>query len=180
MNDKKATFPGGALQKIPNCFIEAPNMGKIEFYILPDITDSKSAAFAGENIMGRSSPMLSFSHSEARNLSISIHFLVNEKGDATYNLSALRLIQSLVYPRDAQEGVPYYPPPICQIQCNQLLSDNTPICAVMKSYSVKFPTDVAWDADTYLPVKFDVETTWEVVYASSKLPGAQRIMNFGA
>jgi hypothetical protein len=49
----------------------------------------------------------------------------------------------------------------------------------LKSYSVKFPTDVVWDQDFYVPYKFDVDTSWDVVYRSSELPGQERIAQLG-
>jgi hypothetical protein len=53
------------------------------------------------------------------------------------------------------------------------------LCVVLRRYSVKLPTDVAWDEETYCPYKFDLETEWEVVYTSSDLPGAERIFSTG-
>ena len=52
---------------------------------------------------------------------------------------------------------------------------------ILKSYSIKFPREVVW-VDVYgglFPVQFDVDTTWEVVYASSDLPGQERIFSQG-
>jgi hypothetical protein len=54
-----------------------------------------------------------------------------------------------------------------------------PLCVVLRNYTVKFPTDVAWDENFYCPYKFDVETTWEAVYKSSDLPGQERIFTSG-
>ena len=179
INSRKATSIGGGLQKIPDCYVEIPNKGKISFNILPDITDAKAANFVGEPIMGRATPMKSFSHSEDRTFNITMHFMSTNRNDAQTNMKNLRLIQSIAYPRDAQNDMPYLPPPICKIKCGKLLADEA-ICAVMKSYSVKFPTDVAWDSENYMPVKFDVDTTWDVVYLSSNLPGQERIMTLGS
>ena len=50
---------------------------------------------------------------------------------------------------------------------------------ILKSYSVKFPTDIAWDESTLLPYKFDVDTSWDVVYKSMDLPGQERIFQTG-
>jgi hypothetical protein len=50
------------------------------------------------------------------------------------------------------------------------------LCVVLKQYSVSFPTDVIWDEQTYLPYKFDVDLTWEVVYSNDTLPGQDQIL----
>jgi hypothetical protein len=198
-NNKIATLSGGALNVIPNCYIFVPSgtvnasvvigadnqvssgtvPGRtINFNILPDITDSKAASYTPENIMGRASPMMSYGHSEARAIGMVIHFICTKKNDSMIHLNNLRLIQSLVYPRDGTNTAPYIPPPICQIKCGQILGDK-PLCVILKSYSIKFPTEVAWDSETYLPVKFDIDTNWEVVYASSQLPGHEMIVSLG-
>ena len=90
------------------------------------------------------------------------------------------MLESAVYPRDAESGslAPFIPPPVCRIKCGSLLGDRE-LCVILRSYSVKFPTDVPWDRDTYLPYKFDVDLSWEVVYKSSELPGQGRIIREG-
>ncbi len=173
----KATTAGGSLQNIESCHITIPEFGSIELNVLPDITDGKSASYNDEVIIGRSFPIKTYSHSENRSISMQLHFIVTEESDIQKNLEYLRAIESAVYPRDGK-GAPYSPPPVCNIKCGRLLGDNA-VCVILKSYSVKFPTDVAWDENTYVPYKFDVDTTWEVVYKSSELPGQSRIMTFG-
>ena len=69
------------------------------------------------------------------------------------------------------------------------LSNGDELCVILKNYSVKFPTDVSWLNENsnfgqsgygnFTPMKFDVETTWDVVYASSELPGQERIYALG-
>ena len=163
--------------------------------VLPEITDTKSASWNDEPIMGRSFPMKTYSHSENRTITMVCHFVVIEEQDIEDNLRALRLIESAVYPmKDAR--YPYKPPPVCAIECGQLLGGGTdgesriPLCVILKSYSVQFPTDVPWDngqrapniysgasigQGTYLPYKFDLTCNWEVVYPSENLPGQERI-----
>jgi hypothetical protein len=125
------------------------------------------------------------------------HFVVIEEQDIEDNIRALRLIESAVYPMD-DPRFPYRPPPVCRIECGQLLGgaangmDRMPVCVILKSYSVAFPTDVPWDngvrrvnprqpagqvigSATFLPYKFDLTCNWEVVYPSQDLPGQQRI-----
>jgi hypothetical protein len=44
------------------------------------------------------------------------------------------------------------------------------LCLVLKNYSVKYDPGVAWDVTTFLPYKFSISCSWEVVYACNKLP----------
>lgn len=176
----KATNTNGDLVNIKNCWVYIPSYGTLKFHALPDLSDSKSAAYTDEPIMGRSFPLKTYSHSENRAINLQIHLYVRKKSDVFANLSALRAIQSAVYPRDENSGgsAPFIPPPVCRLYCGLLLSDE-PLCVVLKSYSTKFPTDVVWDEDTYTPWKFDIDTSWEVVYKSSDLPGQDRILKTG-
>lgn len=176
----KATTPDGSLRELEDCWIEVPPSAggkQINMRILPEISDSKSAAYNDEPIIGRSFPLKTYSHSENRSISWTAHFIVCKSADIGRNLEELRMLEACVYPKN--DGIsPYEPPPVCKLYCGELLG-MTPLCAVLKSYSVKFPTDVAWDDTGYLPYKFDVDMTWEVVYDSQDLPGAERIMGEG-
>jgi hypothetical protein len=108
-----------------------------------------------------------------------IHLVVSKPNDVTRNLRWLRAIQSAVYPRDGSGQAPFTPPPVCRIKCGKLLSESEDLCVILKNYSVKFPTEVAWDEENFTPFKFDIDTTWDVVYKSANLPGQERIFSFG-
>lgn len=170
----KATLSGGKLLLIPNCYIKIQG-NTIPMNMLPDISDSKSATYNDEAVIGRSSPMKTYSHSDNRTISWTAYFITTSREDIMYNLEYLRLIESAVYPRD-QAFQPYAPPPVCALRCGHLLDQSADLCAVMKSYSVKFPTDVAWDADTNLPYKFSIDMQFDIVYESSSLPGQEKII----
>jgi len=179
----KATLKTGRLVPIDNCWVYIPGAGNgrtITLNNLPDISDQKSASYADEAVIGRATPMKTYSHSENRALSITFHFFVTEKDDVKINLENLRWLESAVYPRDGYggDGVPFIPPPVCKIQCGSLLGDG-PICAVLKNYSVKFPTNVVWDDTTFIPYKLDITTSWDVVYRSQMLPGQSKIIKSG-
>ena len=177
----KGTTPSGQWINLRDCYIFVPNFGRVELNNLPDISDGKSAAYNDESPIGRSFPLKTYSHSENRAISMQLHFYVGKRSDIVLNLEYLRALESCVYPRDQVAGAanaPFVPPPICRIRCGKLLAD-TELCCILKSYSVKFPTDVAWDSDFYTPYKFDVDTSWEVVYKSSDLPGQGRILSSG-
>lgn len=171
----RATLPGGNLIAIPDCYIQI--MDKvIEQKILPDISDSKKASYSDENIIGRSTPLKTYSHSDARTVSWTLHLIACKQEDIEENLDTLRVIAAATYPQDGQ---PYAPPPICKIKCGMLLGDDE-LCAVLDSYSVKFPPDVAWDEETLLPYKFDIDMSFQVVYDSHDLPNSDSIWISGA
>jgi hypothetical protein len=176
----KATSNDGSLREIPNCYVMIPGAGTVFLKSLPDISDSKTAQYSDETVIGRASPLKTFSHSSARSISMTMHFYTTGPKDAEDNLSFLRALESAVYPRDTGGGgAPFIPPPVCQIRCGSLLSDEDPLCVILMQYNVKFPTNVAWDNQLFTPAQFDIDTTWEVVYKSSDLPGQNRIFSTG-
>lgn len=193
----QATQNTGQLRAIPECYIEIPGARKVILDNLPDISDAKSATYADETIIGRASPIKTYSLSDNRVINMQLHFIISKPDHVKENLDKLRAIQSACYPRSGTGGAPFVPPPVCKIRCGQLLQKNGDLCAVLKNYSVKFPTDVSWvpdepgrmsgsgavffpgRSDAFTPMKFDVDTTWEVVYSSSTLPGQERIFTLG-
>jgi hypothetical protein len=113
-----------------------------------------------------------------------IHFIITKSSDAIRNLKDLRALQSATYPRESERN-PYLPPPICKIRCGHLLSGPTSggyLCAILRQYAVDFPTDVAWFQDAsnralYVPYKFDMSLTWDIVYPNENLPGQTMILS---
>lgn len=186
-----ATIRGGALKSIPGCWIIIPcekcergdyvknNEFTLSFKVLPEISDTKSVTYNDESVIGRASPIKTYAQSDNRTLSVTIHMIVSTSEDIPYNIAALRAIQSAAYPRKGENGAPFIPPPICRMKCGDLLSDGQELCVILKNYSVKFPTEVAWDEETFVPYKFDIETSWDVVYKSAELPGQDRIFQSG-
>lgn len=177
----KGTKDNGGLQIIPNCRIDIPGCKPILLNALPDISDSKEAVYNDEPIIGRSFPLKTYSHSENRAINMTLHFYLIEPGDVADRLDNLRALQSALYPRDGSGGsTPFIPPPVCKIQCGKLLGDRA-VCAVLKSCSTKYPIDVVWveQGGVYLPLKFDVDTSWHVIYRTDQLPGQQNIYSSG-
>lgn len=174
----------GALNYIDDCYIAIPGPRSgttINMRSLPEISDSKQVTYNSENIIGRSFPLYTYAHSGDRVLSIQIHFYVVYDVDAEFNLQSLRAIQSAAYPRAGNAGAPFMPPVVCTIKCGHLIAKE-PICAVLQSYNVRFDTQVAWyesKAGMYCPARFDVDTSWLVVYTSSDLPYQDRIIDTG-
>jgi hypothetical protein len=180
----KATLPNGDLKQIPDCELIIPGVqnrlngsqaGQIVFNNLPDLSDQKGASYNDEPVIGRALPIKTFSQGENRAISVTANFYVIKRGDEDVNLRILRAIQSAVYPRDGNGAMPYYPPPVCKLKCGKLLSKNH-LCVVMKDYNVKFPTDVPWNQQTYVPHKMEISMSFEVVYPSSRLPGQEQIV----
>lgn len=170
----KATNKDGSLIPINDCYIRSDDIGlDLLMKILPEISDGKGAQYSDETAIGRSFPIKNYSYSENRTISWTVHLMVCKEGDIEEIISDLRKLEALVYP--TQQESPYAPPPLCQIKCGRLLGEDE-LCCVLKSYSVKFPTDVAWDETTYLPYKLDVELSLEVVYDSADLPYAEDII----
>jgi hypothetical protein len=189
-----ATITGGPLVPIQNCYVIIPcnnlvwsrdkkyiqnDEFKLILKVLPDITDTKSASYNDETVIGRSSPLKTYAQSDNRSITMQIHMVVSEPNDIEYNLVALRAIQSATYPQIGENGAPFVPPPVCRMKCGRLLSAGSELCVILKNYSVKFPTEVAWDEATFVPFKFDIETSWDVVYKSADLPGQDRIFSLG-
>jgi hypothetical protein len=172
-----AKSSGGVLNPLDKCMITVGDH-TITLRILPEITDSKSASYNDEPIIGRSYPIKTYRYSENRVVSMKLHFVTLEHDDGEKNLKDLRALQSAVYPIDDDGDNPYLPPPVCKIQCGFLFTSKNSgsVCAILKSYSVSFPTDVVWDEDSYLPFKFDVDLQWEIVFSSTDLPGHNMII----
>lgn len=172
----KATV-GNYLRDIGYCYIKVGG-----YYIwprqLPDISDSKTAEYHSEWVPGRAASMKVFNHSGDRTISFTIHCTVTAQSDIEDFIEWVRTLESALYPADSSEGAPFGPPKVCQIKCGELLSSD-PICVVLKSCSVKAPTDCAWDETTLIPWKFSIDTQWDVVYSTDDLPPDWRIKDLG-
>lgn len=175
----KATNVDGSLRVIEECYLTIPGFRKFQINNLPDITDSKSANYAEESIMGRSSPFHSYISSSTRQVGINFHLFITKEGDAQKNLEIARAIQSCCYPRFASSSsAPYLPPPICRFKCGDLVATKE-VCLILQNYSLNWPTDVVWDEATFCPYKFDINTSWWVVYSSANLPWQNDIIETG-
>lgn len=174
----KATLAGGKLKKIDDIYIRIKQY-KINAYIMPDISDSKGATYADENSIGRTTPFKNYSFSENRVIQWSHHWIIDHKDRVDEILTDIRYLQSLAYPSNHYK--PYTPPWIAHIKAGNILGKEE-LCCVLKTYSIKYPTDVPWyqdGSDTSLPYKIDMELNFEVVYdnRSGKIPYAEDIIN---
>lgn len=157
------------------CMIFTP-CGNICLKILPEITDSKGATYVAESTPGRTTPLMTYAHSDARTINTELHFMVTKANDIIENMGYLRILQNLVYPGNDSIVAPYTPPPVVRFVCGSLMDGRQGLCLIMKNYSVRYPTEVAWDAATFLPYRFSVSCSWEVIYACSKIPSNQCIV----
>ena len=183
-----ATLPSGDLNEFifeQKCYIDIAGNGMNETIVmqsLPDISDSKGAGYSDETSIGRSTPFKTYNNSDNRTINWNAHFMVTKKEHVEKFFGYIRAIQAAVYPFDSRSsqgglgGAPYAPPPICKLQCGDLLS-KLPLNAIMKSYSIKFDTSVPWDEDTFLPYKFDIDMTFDIIYDQSNLPDSTKILN---
>jgi hypothetical protein len=100
------------------CFLinkETNSSDRLEFQLMPDaISENKSAMYNEIPIIGRSLPLLGYSSSSSRMVSLSLRFVsLNEEGNGKYSPrwveEQVRWLESKVYPR--YEGAITYPPP---------------------------------------------------------------------
>lgn len=179
----KASQKGGRLTSLLRCWIKIPTSGSskyIYFRAMPTISDTKGARYNDEPIIGRTMPLLTYSHSENRIITIDIPFIATSSAELKQNTEWMRHIESAVYPNHDDMSVPYSPPPVCRIHCGELLEKGGGLCVVLEKYSLKFDPAVPVDPVTYIPYKFTMSTTWRVVYKPNNLPGQSRIILWGS
>jgi len=88
---------------------------RLEFQLMPEsVSENKSAMYNEIPIVGRSLPLLGYSSSSSRMVSLSLRFVaLNEEGNGKYSPrwveEKVRWLESKVYPR--YEGEITYPPP---------------------------------------------------------------------
>jgi hypothetical protein len=179
-----ATDNAGRLNPIPNCYIRAENF-VFYMYSIPTLTDGKTAKYNDETGMGRTQPFKTFNDSGTRTIGWTVTLISYDAESIARNISYLRAFEAFVYPRrDFTNTVPYVPPVVLSIRCGDLLSSyGTEVNVVCTQYQITFPQDQVWNHEykigTYLPSKLDVTLTFEVVYDSRYLPGADRILVLG-
>jgi hypothetical protein len=172
-----ATSPTGAL--INTGWTLTIGQSVIPLKILPDVSDSKSAQYNDEPVMGRSFPIKTYAYSENRTIGMTVYFYADTQQALNCNWTYCRIIQSATYPRSTiQMGnmLPYRPPQLCQLKGSALLATG-PLCVVIKRYGLKIPRDVPLDPTTLIPYYFTMDIEMDVVYNSTDLPGQERIIS---
>ena len=179
-----ATDRNGNLIEIFDCYIRASGDPAVKIVMnnLPEISDSKSATYSEETAMGRSVPIKAFAQGSSRKIGWKMIVIAPSNDEQLKAINNLRFLESCVYPKaDPSNLLPYIPPRVLSIKCGRLLSDSE-LSVILTDYSVDFPTDQPWSYYTntlYLPYKFTLSLTFEVVYDSRQLPGADRIIRLG-
>ena len=173
------------LELLYSCYIKVNDI-IIFMKVLPDIQDQKDASFGEEIGIGRSMPIKTFGSGGNRTISWGITFIAETEAEAINNIVHMRLLQSCTYPRNfSGYSLPYAPPTILKIRCGDLLSSSNPanpereLCVVLKNYNVKFPKESPWMDTTYIPYKFEMNLSFDAVYATDNLPGQERIAQYG-
>ncbi len=182
-----ATKPSGGspLKPIPHCWIDlgggdinpnrvGPDLNdRIELFALPEIQDSKSVNYSDQIIQGRAAPVKTYANSSNRTINLVLHLYVTTLEDIENNLNTIRKIAALTHPE--YDGT-YLPPRIARIKCGKLLSESpSGVPVVLKQYDVNYETDVQWFyhevLQTYMPLHVSIQTSWDVVYSWTNLPG---------
>jgi hypothetical protein len=199
------------LRQLSDCYIKIPDFVGLRIfdipilagsyiiymYTLPEISDQRDVQYGEQNGIGRSMPLKTFGQGGARIINWTATFVADTEERARSNLQRFRVLAACTYPRKQIPGISYAPPYLLKLKCGKLLSgnisgssnnseDSGELCAILKSYNVKWPKDVPWQEylpDTrevsYIPYKFDVSLVFETVYSSTNMPGAERIISNG-
>jgi hypothetical protein len=163
------------MKPIEDCFIMALGK-KVTMHVLPEIGDGGGATYSDETAMGRSAPIKTFANSDNRSISWDITFITTDNATMRQNIQDMFFIESLRLPIARREGIFTTPPPIATLKCGRLLTaDGSNVCAILKSYSVKFDTSVPWNTEgnpqnSYWPSKVILSTQWEAIDACANLP----------
>lgn len=160
---------------------------------LPELTWRKEASYNTQNIIGRSSPIISYSSSKSRTIEIVLHMHNPTYQDMIYNMNAVHYLASAVHPRYQST---YAPPPICTLACGSsqggaplttttasgsTRSANTSPFAylrfIMTSISQSFNSESVWDDVLMVPRNWDVQISGEVIYNYVNLPGSSDVLS---
>ena len=158
---------------------------RVNHYILPVISDQRSVNYNDEVVMARSFPIKTYANDGNRSISWEISFLIiDEANDPQKIINDIYNLQSCTYPQDFSfNDAPFSPPTVCRLVAGSLLGKNG-ICAVLRSYNMSYPTDVAWfwesGSGIKIPFYFRMSLQFEQVIATQNLPSAERIRIDGA
>lgn len=120
---------------------------RVEFQFLPnDATESKAASYVPHDILGRSSPIFAYSGSSARQLSLTLQFLVNpfqddDSWDITEIKGHINWLRSLVWP-DYANGI-IQPPHRVMVRLGNVMAME----AVALDYALTLPSGGIWAFD---------------------------------
>lgn len=163
----KATSGTGNLEIIKDIIFEIGGE-KADIYAVPEISESKSAKYNDIGIMGRSTPLKSYSYSD--NKSIDVTFFCHSIDAITLeaNKKLLRMVRSSVYP--VYSG--YVPPKVGYLKIFDILENDI----VGNSYSLTYGNQYAWK-DEQLPIYMEIRANFHAVWPHSDLPGFDDIIS---
>jgi hypothetical protein len=146
---------------------------------LPELTWRKEASYNTQSIIGRASPVVSYSSSKSKTLEIVLHMHSPTHQDLLNNLKATHYLAAALHPRYENT---YAPPPICTLNCGvgSPSPNNSPFTFlrfIMTSMSQTFASDSVWDETLMVPRMWDTQISGEVIYNYSSLPGASSVVN---
>lgn len=170
-------FIGGIGLAIPGS--SAPSTGEWRFIALPEVSVSKQAVYSDIPIIGRSSPIASYAHSNYRRLQITFHLHSLSLFFQDYHLQFIRAVDSLVHP--VYENT-YSPPRLAMFKCGGLLAGTSIeggsyLRILVEDTSYTLSPDVVWYGDTSLiPQYMTLQLNARVIYNFQSLPGAQDVI----
>jgi hypothetical protein len=184
-----ATTADANVNSIPGVWLRIPNTkpprdgGVWRFKTLPEVQVQKDATYGDVTILGRSSPVKTYSGSGYRKLSVTFHLHSFSEADKNYNLLFIRALDSLLHP--IYEDT-YMPPPVAQFRCGNLVGQMSNASTSLGSYvhvicmntSYTLDPSVVWIGRIDLfPVYISVQASFDIVYPFSELPGQKDVIN---
>jgi len=140
--------------KYKNSYISIPNRGvKVPIYYKTEVSENKGANYSAVEIFGRSAPLLGYSGSDSRSVSVKIIFFadgINYKSMGEIN-EYIKNLKATVYPK--YKAVQIEPPDPVILKIENVLK----IEGVVTDVSVSVPGDSPWDINAGLPFMREVD-----------------------
>lgn len=165
---------------IDHAFLRMPGPGgslkTYAFYSLPEVSDSKNANYSDIQILGRSSPVKTYSGSDYRSLSVTFNLHGTSEERLLENLEFVRGIASLTHP---QYENTYLPPPVAKLKIGEMVRGPSGggVDVICMNYSYDMSPEVVWvDKEKLIPLHIALRADFHVVYAFFNLPGSQDVI----
>lgn len=174
----KPVFLKGVSMLIPNS--GGQGFTDWQFVALPEVSDSKEAQYSDIPILGRSSPIPTFSHSGYRKFQIAFHLHSITDELKQYHVNFIRAVASLVHP---EYNNSYRPPRLAWFKCGSLIGIPTAtggrgyVRILAESYSYTMDPEYVWlDQLDLVPQYIALNINVRVVYSYARLPGADSVL----
>lgn len=129
------------------------NGGELKFkYFEEEISDSISAVYNSPQVIGRSVPFMGYSNTEARRLSLTIHFISETEGGEYSAYNSVTWLQAKLYPTYLGDNM--QPPPILELTLGTWLI----LKGILQNLSVtwKAPFDINSGVPMHAVVPFEL------------------------